>query len=128
MNESQYQEPSFGDNSVETTQTRTPRNQSSYTPFITNRASNEETVQKIIDYIHDENKTQYGWLGNVFGTEKNASKNITFSILFFILLVLCILIFWTDECKINSHSFILNLLDKLLPLFTLAFGYFFGKQ
>lgn len=127
MSDSSYQQPDFDNNMAEST-AKTSRNQSSYAPFITARASTEETVQKIIEYIHNENKTQYGLLGNFFGTEKNASKNITFSVLFIILLIICVLIFWTDECKINSHSFILNLLDKLLPLFTLAFGYFFGKQ
>ncbi len=125
MSESQYETNPFSESSPEIP---VSRRQSSYTPFLERKIENENIAHKAMDYIHDENKTQYGQLGTLFGTEKNASKNITFVILFIILLIFCILIFWVDECKTASHVFILNLLDKLLPLFTLAFGYFFGKQ
>lgn len=127
MSESRYETDQFGGNVTENSVSVAKR-QSSYTQFINGKIDNENIAHKAMDYIHDENKTQYGQLGTLFGTEKNASKNITFMILFIILLIFCILIFWTDECKTASHSFILKLLDKLLPLFTLAFGYFFGKQ
>lgn len=124
-----YNENPFGANGTTArTSSTDSEKQQGYIPFITNRASNEETIRKINEYIHSENKIQYGWLGNFFGTEKNASKNITFIILAIILFIFCILMFWADFCNIITHSFILSLLDKLLPLFTLAFGYFFGKQ
>jgi hypothetical protein len=126
MNE--YQENPFESGAAESQTAGKNSRQSGYTPFITGKISNENIAHKAMDYIHDEIKAQYGILGKFFGTEKNASKNITFIILAFILLIFCILMFWADYCKIITHSFILCLLDKLLPLFTLAFGYFFGKQ
>lgn len=107
---------------------RQQHGQSNYNQFVTGNVSNEDIVKKIIDYIHDENKIQFGLLGSLFGTEKNASKNITFCILLIILIVIIILIFWVEESQMESQNFILSLWDKLLPIFTLAFGYFFGKQ
>lgn len=103
------------------------RRSSSYSDVINANISNDDIKRTLLNYIHEENKTQFGLLGRLFGTEKNASKNITFTILFFIVLLICILLFIGEDSK-NTHNFILNIMDKLLPLFTLAFGYFFGKQ
>lgn len=125
---SEYQENPFDNGTTESQSSGKGSRQSGYTQFVTGKISNENIANKAMDYMHDENKIQYGWLGNFFGTEKNASKNITFTILLIILLIFIVLMFWADNSNLITHSFILNLLDKLLPLFTLAFGYFFGKQ
>ena len=100
---------------------------SSYLPLI-NNASSEDVAKKLIEYLHEENNTQYGQLARLFGTEKNASKNITFTLLTLILVVYVILILWVNEDKEKSQAFVINLFEQLLPLFTLVFGYLFGKQ
>lgn len=111
------------------TENSTEKNLSSnnYIPFIS-KVSNDDSIKKLIEIIHDENKTQYGWLSCFFGTEKNASKNITFTLLLIIVIVFCILIFWVNESNEKSQTFVINLFEKIVPLITLAFGYLFGKQ
>lgn len=117
------------DFSKATSESKDLRQYSIYSEIINGDVSNidKDVMSKLMEYIHEENKTHYGWLGKFFGTEKNASKNITFTILTF-LIVLILIMLLIQEQSTNTHAFVLNLLDKLLPLFTLAFGYFFGKQ
>lgn len=91
-------------------------------------ASSEDTLKKVLDYIHEENKAQYGWLSKIFGTEKNASKNITFVILLVIIVLFCCLMGCISEKTPEKNKLILDIIQELIPLFTLGFGYFFGKQ
>lgn len=100
---------------------------SSYSDFIGN-VSSDDTLKRIVDYIHAENKTQYGYMSKFFGTEKNASKNITFTVLFLIMFIFFCLSGCVREDTPNTNKFLFEVVKELLPLFTLAFGYFFGKQ
>lgn len=100
---------------------------SEYSQFISN-ISSEDTKKKILDYIHEETKWQYGWFSNLFGTERNASKNITFTLLLIILIIFFVLAPFIEEKTSAKNKLILDIIKELLPLFTLGFGYFFGKQ
>lgn len=68
-----------------------------------------------------------GWIGFLFGTAENASKNI--AALISLILVIGAIVF---SCIIyncgSDNSFIETIWDIILPVVTLSLGYIFGKK
>ena len=68
-----------------------------------------------------------GWIGFIFGTAENASKNI--AALISLILIIGAIIF---SCIIyncdSDNSFIESIWDIILPVVTLSLGYIFGKK
>lgn len=68
-----------------------------------------------------------GWIGFIFGSAENASKNI--AALISLILVIGAIVF---SCLIyncdSDNSFIQTIWDIVLPVVTLSLGYIFGKK
>ena len=76
---------------------------------------------------HESEMARYGWFGKIFGTEENSSKTITFVLLVIILFMwfaICVISIWFPLIKFPAKE----IFEILIPLITLAFGYFFGKK
>ena len=76
---------------------------------------------------HEEDMMKYGWFGIIFGAEENSFKALTFTLLFLIILVWIGVIIgsiWLPDL----HESAFNFIKGFIPIFTLAFGYFFGKK
>jgi hypothetical protein len=65
-----------------------------------------------------------GWLGKIFGSSTNAPTNIAG----FVVGILTITIIVVGLLFVPSKISVLEYLDKVLPLVTLALGYLFGKS
>lgn len=79
------------------------------------------------EHRHQIDMLKYGWFGKLFGAEENSSKALTFTLVFFILLVwlaVTILTIWFPDTKGPA----IELFKEITPVLTLAFGYFFGKK
>lgn len=93
-----------------------------------NDLTGKEEIEKIREKNrHEEEMARYGLFGKLFGTESNSSKNITFSILIIILVLIFTLSVLSPMANLDKN-FIKEMFDIYIPLVTLAFGYFFGKQ
>lgn len=68
-----------------------------------------------------------GYIGRIFGSADNLSKNITAT--FLILLLICVVvltvILWS---KSDDSNVIVEILKTLIPLLSLSLGYLFGKK
>lgn len=100
-------------------------------PFTQNGEKTDESdieFKKIREeHRHEFSMIKYGSFGKIFGSEENSSKNLTFTILSLILIIwfiLSIISIWTP-CLINSAT---KMFEIIIPIITLAFGYFFGKK
>lgn len=70
---------------------------------------------------------ELGWIGFLFGTAENASKNI--AALICLILILGSIIFSCIIYKCDSdNSFIETIWQIVLPVVTLSLGYIFGKK
>lgn len=93
-----------------------------------NNLTGEEDIEKVREqHRHEEKMTEYGAFGKYFGTEVNSSKNLTFTIVLAILVMIFSISLLTPSAKFDN-DFIIKLFEMVLPIITLAFGYFFGKQ
>lgn len=68
-----------------------------------------------------------GWIGFIFGSSENASKNI--AALICLILVIGAIVFscFIYNCG-SDNSFIQTIWDIILPVVTLSLGYIFGKK
>ena len=70
---------------------------------------------------------ELGWIGHIFGSSDNASKNIAATICFVLLLAVILIsgcVYWKDK----NTDFISTVWQTILPVVTLALGYIFGKK
>jgi len=68
-----------------------------------------------------------GWIGFLFGTAENASKNI--AVLICLILIIGAIIFSCIIYKCGTdNSFIETIWQIVLPVVTLSLGYIFGKK
>lgn len=70
---------------------------------------------------------ELGWIGRIFGSAENSSKNISALICFILLsaiIVISVIVYYIDKDK----DFIGNLWQQILPVITLSLGYIFGKR
>ena len=79
------------------------------------------------EHAHEREMAKYGYFGKIFGAEENSSKAITFVILLVILTMWFALILWIPFLP-AAQDIAVKLFELIIPLITLAFGYFFGKK
>lgn len=99
------------------------------TDFKSNGLSTEELdfEKQKETHRHEREMTRYGSFGKIFGTEDNSSKALTFTIICIVLVIFSFLSL-VSKCLVSSQEFIIKMFELIIPLITLAFGYFFGKQ
>lgn len=68
-----------------------------------------------------------GWIGFLFGTAENASKNIA-AIICLILIIGASFFSWNIYQSGSDNSFIETVWQIVLPVVTLSLGYIFGKK
>lgn len=68
-----------------------------------------------------------GWIGFIFGTAENASKNIA-ALISLILIIGAIIFSCIIYCCGSDNTFIETIWDIVLPVVTLSLGYIFGKK
>ena len=76
---------------------------------------------------HEIEMLKYGKFGKIFGAEENSSKALTFTIILIIIsvgLIIVIASIWVNDLMNKAIDFF----KVILPIITLAFGYFFGKR
>lgn len=76
---------------------------------------------------HEEDMIKYGRFGLIFGAEENSSKALTFTLTLIILLIWAVIIIisiWSVDLIDRATNFF----KTIIPIITLAFGYFFGKK
>lgn len=76
---------------------------------------------------HEIDMIKYGWFGKMFGSEENSSKALTFTLTLLILcfwLIIVIASIWVTDLAERASDFF----KVIIPVITLAFGYFFGKK
>ena len=70
---------------------------------------------------------ELGWIGNLFGSSENSSKNIA-ALICLILLLAVIVISCIVYCKDKDKGFISTLWQMVMPVITLSLAYIFGKR
>lgn len=68
-----------------------------------------------------------GWIGFLFGTSENASKNIAALICLILIIGAIIFSCIVYNCG-NNNDFIETIWQIILPVVTLSLGYIFGKK
>lgn len=80
---------------------------------------------------HDQEKAMknkdLGWIGFLFGTAENASKNIAALICLILIIGAMAFTYVIYNCG-PDNSFIETIWDIVLPVVTLSLGYIFGKK
>lgn len=82
-----------------------------------------------VQHLHEakmKNK-DLGWIGFLFGTAENASKNIA-AIICLILIVGASIFSWNIYQCGSDNSFVETIWQIVLPVVTLSLGYIFGKK
>lgn len=70
---------------------------------------------------------ELGWIGKLFGSSDNSSKNIA-AIICLILLFAVILMSCGIYCLERDKDFVSTLWQMVMPVITLSLGYIFGKR
>ena len=91
------------------------------------RFSNDRLEYTKEEHAHEREMAKYGYFGKIFGAEENSSKAITFVILLVILSMWFALTLWIPFLP-AAQDIEVKLFELIIPLITLAFGYFFGKK
>ena len=90
--------------------------------------SHEAEMQKLDnERLATEQTKELGWIGKIFGGEKNSSKNITATINICLLLgatAVSLAVYFSEQDK----EFVKAIWGGVLPIVTLSLGYLFGKK
>lgn len=90
--------------------------------------SHEEEMLKLDnEHAEKELNKELGLVGQLFGGEKNSSKNITAVINIFLILGATIVSLVVYFCE-KDKAFVSSIWTGVLPIITLSLGYLFGKK
>lgn len=87
----------------------------------------EKVIQQGNVHELDKLNKQLGWIGRFFGSDENASKNITATICILLLLgasIISIIVYFFNQ----DLPFVKAMWQNILPVITLSLGYLFGKK
>ena len=107
---------------------------------LTKSVQQHERALKKEDHSHEEQITamnnrneqetllkELGWIGRIFGGERNSSKNITAFINVCLILgasIISVIVYFDKK----DIPFVESLWTSILPIVTLSLGYLFGKK
>lgn len=104
--------------------------QNQYNDIISLKESNkhEEEMQKLEnDKLLNLQSIEIGWIGKVFGGDKNASRNIT-AVINILLLIGAVGVSLIIYYKEQDTRFVGEIWSVIVPVITLSLGYLFGKK
>ena len=78
-------------------------------------------------HMREMEVVKQGWIGHVFGTGDNASKNITASICLLLILG-CAVVSLYAYIKNGDKDLASSIWGVIAPIITLSLGYIFGKK
>lgn len=79
------------------------------------------------DHIQKQQKIRLGFIGKIFGSGENASKNITATICVLLIIGGSIVSVYAYACK-NDKELAGSIWNVIVPILTLSLGYLFGKK